>query len=411
MPEGGVDNRPRVIISAFGCGPVDEPEAMAAWAIVRAAAVNHDVWFLTRRRFSAAVTEALADDPELAAHITPVYIDLSEAAMARARRPWDLYWYYAIWQRLVTREARRLHSEIRFDIAHHVTFANDWLPCGLAELGHIPFIWGPVGGASRMPVIRLARWLGPRGTAVEVLRAVGTWLPRRLWGHRAARRAALVIAQNRDVADHFRFADRIIVEPNAALGPLPERRLTSAKGGQRTAVFAGRLIGLKSPRLAVSAIAQAAAVGWRLDIYGDGYERDRVRRLAERLGVLDRIAFHGHRPRAEVLEAYASADALLFPSLHDQAGWAVAEASSIGCPVVCLPLGGPPILAERNARVASLDGDIAENLATELAGIRPGAGTPHRRWDESRMIGLVDEWYADALMQSSDSRPAAANHA
>ena len=42
-----------------------------------------------------------------------------------------------------------------------------------------------------------------------------------------------------------------------------------------------------------------------------------------------------------------SADVLAFPSLHEEGGWAVAEATGIGLPVVCLDRGGPAILGGR----------------------------------------------------------------
>src|SRR5439155_9835094 len=118
------------------------------------------------------------------------------------RRPRDVYWYYALWQRALARRARRLHAELGFDVAHHVTFAADWLPCGLARLRGVPLVWGPVGGASYLSW-PLARWLGARGIASELARSVGTRAARSLWGERTARRAALVVAQNDDVAARF----------------------------------------------------------------------------------------------------------------------------------------------------------------------------------------------------------------
>src|SRR5690606_8159028 len=140
------------------------------------------------------------------------------------RRGWDLYWYYVLWQRLAGRTAASLHTEIGFDVVHHVSFANDWLPCGVARLG-IPLVWGPVGGASRVPLKPLARWLGVRGTITEVARAALTALPRAVWGDAAARRAALVVAQNPDVAHRFRRARKVVVEPNAAFsGEIPVHR-------------------------------------------------------------------------------------------------------------------------------------------------------------------------------------------
>lgn len=395
---GAPRDRPRVVIGAYACGPSDEPEASAGWAFATAAAVSHDVWVITRRRFEPAITAALADDPELASRLHVVTIDLPPSVMARKRHPRDLYWYYALWQRELARTARRLHRELRFDVAHHVTFANDWMPCGLASLHAVPLVWGPVGGATRIPVWRLRRWLGARGVAQELVRATATLLPRLLLGDRTARRAALVVAQNPDVAHRFRRSGRVVVEPNAALDTrsLPTRRERS-EGAPLEAVYVGRLIPLKGVSIALAALARPGARDWRLTVYGDGPLRSALAAQAVALGVTDRVRFRGHVPRHEALAAMAGADALLFPSMHDQAGWAVAEASSIGTPVVCLPLGGPPVLAEPNAFVAALDGDLVGNVVAQLGRAAHAGGVPHARWGRERLVALVDEWYRSAM--------------
>ncbi|CAN5330849.1 hypothetical protein BH11ACT1_BH11ACT1_12740 [soil metagenome] len=392
-------DRRRVLISAYACGPGDEPEANAGWAFATAAAVSHDVWVVTRERFRPAVEAALAADPELAAHLQVDYLDLSERVRSFKRRSWDVYWYYVAWQRALTAHARELHARHRFDVVHHVTFANDWLPCGAAGLAGPALVWGPVGGASELPVRRLATWLGPRGTVVELLRVAGTALPRRVWGDRTARRAALVVAQNPDVANRFRRWGPVVIEPNAAFVELPVAAAHAPRQeGQHVAVFAARLLAWKGGRLAIAAIAHPLLTDWRLDIYGTGYEGRALRRLAARLGVTDRVRFLGHQPRSAVLAAFAAADAMVFPSMHDQAGWVAAEASALGTPVVCLPLGGPPLLAGDNARIASLEGDIAANLARELDRTLQEPGTPYGRWTADRLPGLVAEWYAAAML-------------
>ena len=109
--------RPRLLVSAFACGPVDEPEASAGWAIVKAASLSHDVWVFTRTRFATAVEGALAADPVLAERVHPIFMDLSPSAMRRATHSWDLYWYYLGWQRLLARKATRLHAEINKALA------------------------------------------------------------------------------------------------------------------------------------------------------------------------------------------------------------------------------------------------------------------------------------------------------
>lgn len=397
MSETG--RRRKILFGAYAFGPVEEPEASAGWAFATAAARTNDVWVITRKRFAPAVAAALATDPALAEHLHVVHIDLSDRLTALRRRDIDLYWYYALWQRELGRTARRLDAQVGFDLAHHVTFANDWLPCGLTALRDVPLVWGPVGGATDLPYWRLRRWLGPRGVATEVIRSLATAIPRRVWGERTARRAALVVAQNSDVERRFQSIAPTVVEPNAALDQADLSFASSPKptDGVRTAVYAGRLIGLKGVRLALDAIARLPLGSWRLRIYGDGYDRDVLGRRAEALGIADAVEFLGHRPRVEVLAALADADALLFPSMHDQAGWVVAEASSLGCPVVCLPLGGPPVLARPNDFVASLDGDIVGNVAEQLQLAARVGGVRHGRWSRERMAGLLQDWYDRVL--------------
>ncbi|KJL29522.1 glycosyltransferase [Microbacterium oxydans] len=387
--------RPRVLISAYACGPDQGPEATAGWALARAAAETGDVWILTRERFRESLSTALAASPELAARVTVVHIDLPARVMRLKRRGWDLYWYYALWQRLAGRTAARLHADVSFDVAHHVSFANDWLPCGISKLD-VPVVWGPVGGASRVPIRALSRWLGVRGTVTEVARTALTALPRAIWGDATARRAALVVAQNPDVAHRFRRAKRVVVEPNAAFAEeIPPHR--GSESG-RTAVFAGRLLAWKGAALAIETISRPAADGWRLLILGEGYERARLQRLAKTLGVGDRVEFLGHLPREETLDTLAASDALLFPSMHDQAGWIVGEASAMGLPVVCLDLGGPPTLADINARVVQADApDLPDRLAETLRDSAAAPGRPHRRWAEDRLPAIVGDWYATAM--------------
>lgn len=392
-PDG---RRRRVLISAAACGPGDEPEQTAAWEFAKAAARNHDVWVVTTPRLRERIEEALAREPELAAHLRFEYFDLPRSVQMLRRRSSDIYWYYALWQYRARAVFTRMNSNIGFDVAHHVTFANDWLPCGLTALRDVPLVWGPVGGASRFPIWRFRRWLGPRGFAVELVRASLVWVPRRVWGDGTARAAAVVVAQNNEVAARFHQGRRVVVEPNAAIEQSPRPAIRPADVPP-TAVFAGRLIGWKGARLAVAAIAHPAARDWRLQVFGDGYDRQYLEGLAARLGVSERVEFVGHRPRAELLEALRGADAFLFPSLHDQAGWVVAEASAAGCPVVCFPFGGPPVLAGQNARVASPEGDVVANLARALARTRESPGVPHQRWSPTRLPSLIGGWYSDAI--------------
>ena len=127
--------------------------------------------------------------------------------------------------------------------------------------------------------------------------------------------------------------------PNAIVDlPLPPR--VRRREGPPTALFAGELIPLKGVGLAIDAIARLPE--WRLLICGTGWDESRMRATARRLGVEARVRFLGQLPRQEVVRLMAEeADLLLFPSLHDEGLMVVAEALTVGLPVVCLDRGGP----------------------------------------------------------------------
>ena len=406
-----IEHRPKVFVSAYACGPGDEPEAGAGWAFAKAASLRHDVWVVTRERFRPAIEAEFAANPALAEHLNVIHLDLSERIQSHLKRSWDVYWYYVLWQRALGRLAIDLHAEVGFDVAHHVTFANDWLPCGVNRLTAVPLVWGPVGGASRVPLRHLARWLGPRSTVTEIVRDISTGVARAVWGDPVARRAAVVVGQNADVAHRFRRSRRVVVEPNASFtDELPAPDEQSAGDRPRdprppTAIYVGRLLGWKGCRLAVATMADPLVSGWRLRMFGVGPQKAALIKLAGRLGVSERIEFVGVRPRSEVLSAYREADAMLFPSMHDQAGWAAGEASAAGCPVVCLPLGGPPIMAGPNARPVRIGRDLPHALAVALDEALRTGGVPFGRWSTRRLPALVEDWYADAMARSRRSTP------
>ncbi len=364
-----------------------------------AAAERHQVWLVTSDRHADPVRRALAGyRPEglesvhfLEEEVGPIH-DLPVPGRAHVR-----YWR---WQRAARAVFARLHDEHRFDLGHHLTWAVDWQPTALASVPGLPFVWGPVGGATPTS-LRMARWLGARGLATDLLRELVTRPARRLFGDQMAAAATLVLAQNRDVARRFADSGPVEVAPNVAI------RLPELSGGAsaapatpgRRAVFAGRLEAWKGPRLAVAAVA--AAPGWHLDVFGTGPQLAPARRLARRLGVADRVTFWGQRPRAEVVAALGDADAFLFPSLHDSAPFAVGEALSLGVPVVCIDRGGPPELARTPVAGLAVPADRHAPAALAAALERLPAVESLDWWAADRLPDEIDRHYHRAVVPVS----------
>lgn len=399
---GDVPGRRRVLISAYACGPGMGSEPGAGWAFALAATQHSEVWVITRRRFEPLIRDAIAADPGLEPRLHPVYLDLPDWSLRLKKHHRDVYWYYPLWQRLAGQKALELHQEARFDVAHHVTFASDWMPCGLMALpSTVPLVWGPVGGASYVPA-RLLRWLGLRGALGELGRRVATAASRRIFAERMARRAQVVVGLNEDVRRRFAGAASVAVEPNATVEPAGAAVVRSvAPAHVPTAIFVGRLVSWKGTRLAVHALSHPSAANWRLEFIGSGPDQRWIEAEAARRGLADRVTCRGQLPRQAVLAALADADAMLFPALHDSAPWAVAEACAAGLPVICLDLAGPPVLVRKTAEGISHIVDVGPGLPARLAAAlsaveaspRPA---PSNRWSSSRLPLLLDDWYGHA---------------
>ena len=79
------------------------------------------------------------------------------------------------------------------------------------------------------------------------------------------------------------------------------------------------------------------------------------RRLAEQLGVLERIVETGEIPNESLVALYSGALVFLFPSRFEGFGWPIIEAQSCGCPVICSNRGPLPEVAGGSAWLRDIE--------------------------------------------------------
>jgi glycosyltransferase involved in cell wall biosynthesis len=343
----------RILVFAYACEPRSGSEPGAGWAWTQLVSHLGETWVLTRGNNRTAVEEELRELPT-ATSVHPVYVDLPAWARWWKRGQRGVRLYYLLWQVAALRTARRLHREHPFDLVWHVTLANAWIG-SLAPLVGAPFVYGPMGGGVGMPR-ELLRGLGPRGAAIELVRALvraaGRYvnpLARLGWS-----RARLILVQNVETREWLpkRHRARTVVFPNPVLEPASRDGVPN--GSQRQALYVGRLVPAKGVALAIRAIARSRR--WRLAVCGAGADERRLRALTRRLRAEDRVEFLGPKGRNDVFDLMRQADLLLNPSLREDGGWAVAEALACGLPVVCLNRGGPPLLVSTAGSAAPATG-------------------------------------------------------
>lgn len=364
-PNGG--RRLRVLVSAYACEPNAGSEPGVGWHMAHALAARHDVWVLTRGNNRAAI-EAAGSGAAVGARPRFTYFDLPSWARWLKRRGGGIQVYYYLWQLASARPLRRLASELQVDVVHHLTFGRYWSPSGLAGSGR-PFVWGPLGGGESAPT-SFRTGMGARGRRYEMLRDGARKIAESDPFVRAtARTATVTLASTAETADRLRRLGVDEVRLQTQMGvdskSAPEPRVLRGEGGPRFVTLA-RLLHWKGIHLAVRAFADAGLPTAEYRVVGDGPEAARLRALAESLGVADQVRFMGSVPRHSAMEELAQADALIHPSLHDQAPAAVLEALASGTPVVCLRLGGPALQVDETVGIP-VDADDPESTVRGLS--------------------------------------------
>lgn len=144
------------------------------------------------------------------------------------------------------------------------------------------------------------------------------------------KRAAGVIAQTE-------FAKRIISERNGVkrikVISNPVNAIDAVPCDKKNyIVTVGRLTKEKGHRYLVEAFAKMQHKDWKLSIVGDGTEKASLVELVRKLGVSDRVIFHGHK--LNFAKELSEAKIFVLPSLSEGFPNAVIEAMSVPLPCI-----------------------------------------------------------------------------
>jgi glycosyltransferase involved in cell wall biosynthesis len=333
-------SRLRILLSAYACEPDKGSEPGLGWDLVMGLAQVADVHVVTRANNRRPTEEALS---RISRQHVPIfhYFDLPEACLRFKRLTRSHRWYYNVWQQRVQPLVRQVILENRLEVAHHATFAS--FRYSTAVCGHgVPVVWGPVGGAEQTPW-NLLPWKYPVSLRYELLRNLSNTIflstarrQARHWNQYSA-----VLASTRETQSMFASAGiRAKLMPAIGLGEPSNVSRKSAPGALRL-LFVGPLHYLKGVQFVIDALAGTEDIC--LTVVGSGPFESKLRELARRRHVQDKVRFTGQMPQAELKNMYVSHAVFVFPSLHDSGGMAVLEAMNSELPVICLDCGGPAL--------------------------------------------------------------------
>ena len=343
-------SRLQVLACAFACSPPGKPgftggESLLGWNLIRQIARFNEVWVITYAPNQVGIEESLSNATDY--RISFCYISLPKwlGFLLKIQGGHQLYYY--LWQVKAYLFARRLHREIKFDLFHHVTYANDWMASFIGALLPIPYLRGPCGGAQWIPrgFLKLDTF---KGRLFEHCRTTGQWLFRHdPFFIVSQNRSKTVLICNPEAMDALpkRWEAKAQLFPVNGVSSLDLGYFSASLQPKRPfqIITAGKLIRLKGFDLAIKAfeIFVKKCPDSCLTIVGDGPDLSRLNKTVESAGLGDNVKFNQWIPRESLLKLIASSDVFLFSGLRDGGGAVVVEAMAVGKPVVCLAIGGP----------------------------------------------------------------------
>lgn len=140
-------------------------------------------------------------------------------------------------------------------------------------------------------------------------------------------------------------------------------------------VFVGRLTEDRNPALLLQALGQLSELPWNCTLVGDETRRsfateygyvDKLKRMAQNLGIAGRIHFAGQLHGEQLRQAYARAGIFVYPSRYENFGQTILEAAAAGCALVTTPVGVAHELVRDGATGFLINSDDPAALAQQL---------------------------------------------
>jgi len=210
----------------------------------------------------------------------------------------------------------------------------------------VPVVIGPLNGGMNYPegFQYMEGRLGRR--LVGIARTASQWTHRLFPGKTKAHTLLVANRRTRDALPRGIQGSVVELIENGVelhLWQSTDPRTSSTEQSKPVSfVFVGRLVDWKGVNFllrAISIVTRTADV--RLDVIGDGVERQGLETLSQQLGLQDVVRFQGWLPQPEIAKHLHESDIFILPSLWERGGAVVLEAMAAGVPVIATDWGGP----------------------------------------------------------------------
>ena len=291
-----MDKRLKILISAYACNPLAPADSypgedIVGWNLVKELSKFNQLDVITRSYNKKNIEKALIT--KTLKNIKFHYIEIPEFFKILKKNYFGIRIYYWFWQIKAYLVARRLNKKQKFDIAHQITFNNDWTPSYIGAYIGLPFIWGTAGGGQRVPNV-FSGELKLKDRFKERTRSIFQefWrhTPTRISGMRKAKAVLVCNEETRKKVErfnkniyHFPVNGISSEDLNPDRGPRTEDRRQSTDDSFKV-LTTGRFAYWKAFHLTVSAFARfhEKFPDSEFEIVGFGAEESRIKEIIKK---------------------------------------------------------------------------------------------------------------------------------
>lgn len=275
--------------------------------------------------------------------------------------------YYILWQKWAYMWVRK--SGINFDIIHHITMNDYRIPGEMYKFRNAYTIFGPVGGAQCTP--RSLKCYEKNKAVAQFREFINKSCDFNPLYRKAIKNFKKIYAINEETQMQLEQirGEKIEILPELALRK-EFKNVKTVRSREDTfrIVFVGRLIGKKGVMFLLDSLAYLPnGLKWRLDVFGDGTERNAIERKITNLQFEDKVYLHGNTPFEEIAKAYSNSDVFILPSLRETSGNVLLEAMAYKLPIIAMNTSFCRTLKKKNCGIFIESNQSIELIQQQIA--------------------------------------------
>ena len=338
-------SKPKIFVSAYACEPGLGSEIGVGWHWVLEMSKHFELWVLTRESNRCTIEPWIAAHPEFAG-IHFLYFDLPKWARFWKKGLRGVRTYYNIWQACTNRIVKRTMRENGIKVFHHLTYGNVlWKVSSYGQKQF--FVWGPVGGLETIPAEYSNQYARKSRIIEWVRRTTVKMLPLNFGFKKRCKNADFMLCKTEITRNLIpaKYRNKAVLFTDVAVEENPTAITKSTNGkdnGIVEFITVGRLDAWRGFDLVIESFARVAKThkNMNLTIVGKGADKERLKGIAESLGVQEQVTFTGNVPMDEYYRLLAASDVVVNASLKEGAVTVSFDSMAMGKPLICLDTTG-----------------------------------------------------------------------